>query len=160
MGVNEDWTPSLSRSMKYIYKHSGLRDEHGHEVCADKVGWSGRFWCTSIRKQPISRTNYFSSFCSLRTLEEAMWWKGESRRLWVQVSVQRSTVWLWASHLLSLPDLIFPSVKWSEGGVNILVTYILASRPGPWAGQGLLIGLCPALYSICEFREVRDNGVL
>lgn len=43
MRVNEDGTLG-SRSTNYIYKHSGLKDGHGHKVCADKLGWSCMLW--------------------------------------------------------------------------------------------------------------------
>lgn len=114
----------------------GMRSVLIRWVEAACSGW------TCIRKQSVSRTNYFFSLCSLGTLEEAVWWKGEGQRLWVQVPAQlSSTVGLWASHLLSSLDLIFPSVKWSEGGENRVVTYTLAPRPAPsscQSGQGLL----------------------
>lgn len=65
-----------SRSMKSIYKHAGMRDEHRHEVVLIRWVEAACSGCTCIRKQSVSRTNYFSSLCSLGTLEEAMWWKG------------------------------------------------------------------------------------
>lgn len=45
-----------SRSTKYIYTHSSLRDGHGHEISADKMGWSCMFW-VSMQQETLCHWN-------------------------------------------------------------------------------------------------------